>query len=783
MKQLTLFRLTIALLLFVAITSSSELLAQSGKSTENLQKVILKKADLDYKKLNYSTASSYYEEYMQISNSENKNVLLKLADSYWRIGKYDAVFSIYKQLFPTATTKVTKQLQLRIAELYARFNDYERAAKWLRGIEGYKARADAFSSVSELDSMKKDSLSWNIELLDLNTIYQEFSPCLSDSILYFSGNRSDGSQKKSKEEEVVLNYTRLWKVPVKDVNSSTSIGKAFYKINTKVTLVDGFKNIRYNTAPVSIDKNKHFYFSINYHKSDKSGVKLLCLMEAFYTAKGYLKTSIIHFSNPKAYTVMHPAINTGGTLIVLSSNKPDGVGGYDLYYAERKSINKPWSELKPLGHNVNTIGDDVFPTITSNGDLYYSSDATPGLGGLDIFRIPLKDAMSGTGSSEHLSYPINSSSDDFGWAQGTDSTGYFTSDRLGSNDIYSYSYSSKKTEKSIVLNKNGKVVKSNRAILATQAAMLSLNSSSVGDIVERTDLNKSYILSALPPSIPGNWIELPAQSTSTKSVNGKIESLSANRSDVLLGDEDNTKDSVNLINTTIQNKLTQLKSRNKVENVRPNFDTKYMFTILFNSNRSDITPSSYYLLNALVHVMKKYPCLILQIKSHTDIDGGDEFNLNLSKDRAINTRNYLIKEGIERSRLDILYLGKTQLLNENKNAVEKALNRRVSFLSVSPGCKLNVDSLLSVELLVNHEKDYSKKIYVLKDKDKFVVQVGIFKSKAMASATVAKLQRILPENIYVVEETDSYKVRVGYSKSLIEAEKMAAIIEAIGILD
>jgi len=680
MKQLVLVSVTIVLLLFVGIAGNANLCAQNQKPSESQRKVILKKADSAYGNLNYASASTYYEEYLQAASNENKDVLTKLADSYWRNGKYDAALRVYKQLFPSATTETTKQLQLRIAELYARFSDYEHASQWLRGVEGYKAKTDAYNSVSVIESMKKDSLSWTVGLLDLNTIYHEFSPYLADNFIYFSSNRYNGSKKKTKEDGGIgLNYARLWKVPVKDVHTCTSTDKT----NVESNLVDGFKAIQYNTAPVSIDNNNHFYFSTNSPIPDNTGVKRLCLMEAFYTPNGHLKTKVIPLGDSKIYTVMHPAINADGTLLVVSSNKPEGVGGYDLYYTQRKNIDQSWSELKPLSHNVNTMGNEVFPTITSNGYLYYSSDAMPGLGGLDLFRILLKDGLSGAGTPEHLSYPINSSSDDFGWAQGeTDTTGYFTSDRLGNNDIYIYSYKE-------------------------------------------------------PISL-------------------KINNV----------------------------KVKQIDSTNVCSNKMPDFNTKDLFSILFSSNKCDITPSNYYLTNALLRVMKKYPCLKLLIKSYTDTDGGDVFNRNLSKCRAIYTRNYLIKKGINSSRLDTVCLGKTQQLNENKNAVEKAINRRVLFQAASTGCNLSVDSLLSAELLVKHEITYSKKTYVLREGGRFVVQVGAFKSNTNAFALVSRLKKILPENIYVIEENDGlYHVRVGSSKSFVEAERMAALIEAIGILN
>jgi len=764
MKQLVLVSITIVLLLFAGIAGDVDLCAQSRKSTDNQQKAILKRADQAYKKLNYSDASNYYEEYLQTANNENKDVLIKLADSYWRIGKYDAALSSYKQLFPTIPGKATRHVQLRIAGLYARFNDYEHASQWLYGVEGYKAKADVLSSVSELESMKKDSLSWNIELLDLNTLYHEFSPYLSDDFIYFSSNRYDGSQKKSKEE--VISYDRLWKVPVKDVSTTKSIGKAFYKTNENVALVDGFKKIRYNSAPVSIDKNKHFYFSANSSISDKSGVKRLCLMEAFYTTKGRLKTKVIPFGDPKLYTVMHPAINVDGTLLILSSNKPNGVGGYDLYCAERKSIEKPWGELKPLGHNVNTMGDEVFPTITSNGILYYSSDAAPGLGGLDIFRIPLKDAISGTGSPEHLSYPINSSSDDFGWAQGaTDTTGYFTSDRLGNNDIYSYNYSYKEPLKANIINNDDQ--------RKAQDSQLGLANNLNNDDQKKVQNGQLGL------------VNMKNKDDQRKAQNSQLGLTNILNNDDQKKVQDGQLGLVNMKNKDDQRKIQDGQSGkvNQELNQLQDLDAKYLLSILFNSNKFNITPSNYYLTNALLKVMKKYPCLKLQIRSYTDTDGSDAFNQNLSKNRAIYTRNYLIKNGIKFSRLDTVCLGETQQLNENKNAIEKAVNRRVLFQAAPTGCNLNVDSLLSAELLVNHEKVYYKKIYVVRERGKYVVQVGAFKSNANAFALVSKLKKIIPENIYVVDENNFHNVRVGFSKSMVEAEKMAALIEAMGILN
>ena len=83
--------------------------------------------------------------------------------------------------------------------------------------------------------------------------------------------------------------------------------------------------------------------------------------------------------------------------------------------------------------------------MSQDGYLYFSSDGKAGFGGLDIYRIPLQQALNGKGNSELIGYPVNGTFDDFGWTQGTDTTkGFFSSDRRRDNDdIYAFRYQPK----------------------------------------------------------------------------------------------------------------------------------------------------------------------------------------------------------------------------------------------------------------------------------------------------------------------------------------------------
>ncbi len=119
---------------------------------------------------------------------------------------------------------------------------------------------------------------------------------------------------------------------------------------------------------------------------------------------------------------------------------PGGYGMTDIYVTNKEGDS--WGIPKNLGPDINTEGREMFPYVDKDGELYFSSDAHGGLGGLDIFRVRKNDKTGKWGKIRNIGAPINSSYDDFGLHYGTDkSYGYFTSDRpdgKGLDDIYSF---------------------------------------------------------------------------------------------------------------------------------------------------------------------------------------------------------------------------------------------------------------------------------------------------------------------------------------------------------
>jgi len=685
MKITTLFRLLIVIVLLSGSPGITGLRAQMKVLPLKEQSKILKKADVAYQDLKYPEAIGYYENYLQ-SVPNDPAVLSKLADCYWHKRAYNDAFRIYKRLFRKGNMGATKEEHLRVSGLYARIHDYNNASQWLNGVEGFQSKAIAYNDLLTLKAMRKDSANWHLELLDINTIYQEFSPFIADNIMYFSSNRLSPGQAAT-TGTTGNKYDRLWQVPLSQIHAiprstieaitkreypmksdssqylanvdwynekNNFMDKLFFATDSGnvITLVKGMEDIRYNVGAVSVDKNNHFYFSANYPNSDRRGINRLRLMEGFITPHGTMKTKTLPFGDPRLFTVMHPAINKDGTFLVISSDKPGNKGCYDLYYTQRKDMKQPWDTLTSFGKNINTAGNEVFPTITSDGFLYFSSDALPGLGGLDIYRISLQDAIAGKGEPQHLSYPVNSPSDDFGWTQDeTTINGYFTSDRLNNNNnIYSFSYK----EPTKMLSIDNKVM-NRETMQPIDGATLFLYNKKDGKIyIAKTDKEGKY------------RFEVPdAKDVIVKAVGKGFASFCL---------------PVNAVNIS-QVSDTVIKASNSfsMEKLKINYAWK-LDVMYYDFNKSDLNAATRFVLDSLSHILKKYP-ISVEISSHTDSRGTVEYNDRLSLRRSQAVVNYLVGQGIDSTRLIAKGYGKSKLLNRCVDGVpctdqEHQVNRR-----------------------------------------------------------------------------------------------------------
>ena len=140
------------------------------------------------------------------------------------------------------------------------------------------------------------------------------------------------------------------------------------------------------------------------------------------------------YNNP-LYNVAQPSISSDGKYLFFASDMPGGQGGSDLYYCEL--INGEWSNPVNMGPKVNSPASENYPFIHPSGRLYFSSNRPGGLGALDVYYTSL--TYGSLEAPTHMSEPINSKSDDFAFvAYDNLQTGYFSSNRSNSDDIYEF---------------------------------------------------------------------------------------------------------------------------------------------------------------------------------------------------------------------------------------------------------------------------------------------------------------------------------------------------------
>ncbi|MBC8987828.1 OmpA family protein [Pedobacter sp. N36a] len=144
------------------------------------------------------------------------------------------------------------------------------------------------------------------------------------------------------------------------------------------------------------------------------------------------------YNNVKEYSLGNAAISKDGRILYFTSDRPGGQGKTDIWYSE-KQADGSWGNPLNCGPEINTPEEENFPTIVTDGSLYYSSKGKIGLGGYDIYLS--KGEKSKWGKSLNLKYPLNTTSDDFYLTSDDGRSGYFSSNRpggLGNDDIYAF---------------------------------------------------------------------------------------------------------------------------------------------------------------------------------------------------------------------------------------------------------------------------------------------------------------------------------------------------------
>jgi len=312
-----------------------------------------------------------------------------------------------------------------------------------------------------------------------------------------------------------------------------------------------------------------------------------------------------------------PAVSPDGVYLYFASDMPGGQGGTDLW---RINIKDKHGTLENLGDQINTPGNERFPYCRTDSILYFSSDGHPGMGGLDLFKATLQP--SGKWFIENMGSPMNSAYDDFGITFGEGESGFFSSNR-GDARGYDHIFSFIKPELKVwisgyVLDKDDEPVP-NAIIRIVGDDGSNQKAAGKPDGSFKFDLQRGvkYVMLAGAPGYLNNKQEFQSD----------IEEVDAEYG-------------VDFI-------LAAINKPQVIENIFYDYD------------KASLRPESKQALDEMVQVMKENPHIAIEMASHTDRIGSDNYNNSLSDRRAKSVVDYLVANGISRDRLQPHGYGKT----------------------------------------------------------------------------------------------------------------------------
>ena len=304
-----------------------------------------------------------------------------------------------------------------------------------------------------------------------------------------------------------------------------------------------------------------------------------------------------------------PAVSPDGTYLYFSSDMPGGFGGKDIW---RVNLKERAGTLENLGEQINTAGDERFPFVRTDSVLYFSSNGHAGLGGLDLFKAT--KTPSGGWNIENMGVPMNSAGDDFGITFGKGESGFFSSNR---NDArgYDHIYSFVKPDLRITIS--GYVLDKDDEPVPNAVIRIVGDDGSNQKAVGKDDGTFKFNLQ--------RGVKYVMLAGAKGYLNGKQEF----ESDTIEEDADYSVDFI----------LAAMHKPQVVENIFYDFD------------KATLRPESKKALDEMAQMLKDNPHVAIEMASHTDRKGSDEYNMRLSQRRAQSVVDYLIEAGVEKERL------------------------------------------------------------------------------------------------------------------------------------
>ncbi|MEM5565561.1 OmpA family protein [Psychroserpens sp. AS72] len=624
------------------------------------QKGKIRQASKEYDNLAYLKTSEILLEVAE-KGYTSVDLLQKLANSFYFNNQMEEAAKWYGELM-AMNENIDAEYYFRYAQALKSVENYEESDKWMKKFaesDRSDLRGRAFSStVDYLTMIEEVSRDFDVVNLDINTEVSDFGTTQYQNQLIFASSRGGGQKYKWNEQP----YLDLFSAEKQEDGSYGNVEKLDSEINTKFHE----STVAFTPDDQVMYFTRNNYFNNKYKKSE-DGTNRLKLFKATLNEHGdWYNIESVHF-NSDEYSVAHPTINVQGTKLYFASDMEGTIGMSDIFVVEIKADGSLGDPVN-LGQNVNTEGQETFPFVNSEGDLYLSSNGFNGLGGLDVFVIrdfENKFEAHQPMALENIGKPINSSMDDFGYYENLGTKeGFFTSNRdggKGDDDIYSFIIPEcEQTVEGVVRDQDtqGPIVGAKVTILDAETNK-EVNQQIVGTDgaykFEKLECEKEYLI-----RIEADTYATVEERFTTPRKQQKLE-------------------------------IQTLLEKDEVE-LEPCADLAKILDIpiiYFDFDKFNIRRDAEVELQKVLAVLNKYPTMTIDVRSHTDCRGTASYNERLSENRAQSTRKYLIKNGIAADRLTAKGYGESRLVNDcgceptndsNCSEAEHQLNRRSEFI-------------------------------------------------------------------------------------------------------
>lgn len=579
----------------------------------------------------YDAASQYKQAYSKTPPKERDRrglIAGKMAVCYRKINSTPKAVAAYRNM--VRYNKATVDDRLELGRQLLKNGDYKQAAEQfgvvLDSMPDNVLARNGLLSAQQAPAWKKQGSRYTVKRMDVfNSRRAEYSPVLSGDQfdqLYFTSTRNDATG----DELSGITGTKNG-----DIFVSQKDDKGKW---SKPEVVNGGLNTEADEGASCLSPDQREMY-LTQCVTDPSYPRYAQIVKSNRSDAAWGKASSVELSKDTLSCFAHPAVSPDGQWLYFVSDMPGGKGGLDIWRVRITSAG--YGGVENLGEPINTPGNEMFPTFRPNGDLYFSSDGHPGMGGLDIFIA--HPGKTGRYVLEHPGYPLNSQGDDFGMTfEGVKNRGFFSSNRndgRGWDHIYSFvNPEIVQSVKGWVYEQEGYELPAAQVyMIGSDGTNLKLGVKSDGSFEKELTPGVEYMFLATCKGFLNHKEEL------------KVVPMNDSHEYVL------------------QFPLASITAPVLIDN------------IFYDFNKATLRPESQTALDELVKLLNENPNVTIELSSHCDYKGSSAYNKLLAQRRAESVVNYLVDKGIVRDRLSPVGYGK-----EKPKTIRKKLTEKLTWL-------------------------------------------------------------------------------------------------------